>query len=111
MAALTGPVSKGARKCGRPRVWSPPKEPSPLGRERHTSPVEDLPIIQLLTLWFVVLIFLQTGSGGGGPLVTAIGIVAVLLLYAIPAIVLLDVVGRFTSDGEEGDGRRGSPDE
>jgi len=26
--------------------------------------MEDTPIIQLVTLWFVVLIYIQTGSGG-----------------------------------------------
>lgn len=42
------------------------------------------PIIQLVTLWFVILIFLQTGTGGGGTFNMAIGTIAILLTYIIP---------------------------
>ena len=45
-------------------------------------------IIQLTTLWFVILIFIQTGSGGSGALLNAIGILAILLAYIIPVTIL-----------------------
>lgn len=41
-------------------------------------------LFQALTLWFVVLIFLQTTSGGKGSINTAIGIFGILLMWAIP---------------------------
>ena len=45
-------------------------------------------VVQLLTLWFAVLIFLQTGSSGSGGLRTAIGIFAVALVWLIPLYLL-----------------------
>ena len=45
-------------------------------------------IIQLTTLWFVILIFIQTGSGGSGALINAIGILSILLAYIIPVTIL-----------------------
>ena len=45
-------------------------------------------IIQLTTLWFVILIFIQTGSGGSGALLNAIGILSILLAYIIPVTIL-----------------------
>jgi hypothetical protein len=50
--------------------------------------MDDSAIIQLTTLWFVILVFIQTGSGGSGPLLTAIGILAILLSYIIPVTIL-----------------------
>ena len=50
--------------------------------------MDDANVIQLTTLWFVILIFIQTGSGGAGPLVTAIGILAILLAYIIPLTII-----------------------
>jgi len=46
-------------------------------------------IIQLTTLWFVILVFIQTGSGGSGPLLTAIGVLAIFLAYIIPVTILV----------------------
>jgi|GEM_PF-3414316 len=46
--------------------------------------MDDTRIIQLVTLWFVVLIYLQTGSGGGGAVNMAIGFIAILLAYILP---------------------------
>jgi len=49
--------------------------------------MDDSTLIQLATLWFVILVFIQTGSGGSGPLLTAIGILAIFLAYIIPVII------------------------
>lgn len=49
--------------------------------------MDDSTLIQLTTLWFVILVFIQTGSGGSGPLLTAIGILAIFLAYIIPVII------------------------
>jgi hypothetical protein len=43
---------------------------------------------QALTLWFVVVIFLQTPSGNGEPVQVAIGIFAIVLLWGIPLYLL-----------------------
>jgi len=57
--------------------------------------MDDTPVIQLVTLWFVVLIFIQTGSGGGGALNMAIGIIAILLMYIIPLALIIFAVLQF----------------
>jgi len=46
--------------------------------------MDDTRIIQLATLWFVVLIYIQTGSGGGGAVNMAIRFIAILLAYILP---------------------------
>lgn len=47
--------------------------------------MKETPIIRLVTLWFVVLIFLRTGAGQAeGPLIMAIETVAMLLVLIIP---------------------------
>lgn len=51
--------------------------------------MDDSTIIQLTTLWFVILVFIQTGSGGSGPLLTAIGVLAIFLAYIIPVTILV----------------------
>ncbi|WEL22342.1 hypothetical protein [Halorhabdus sp. BNX81] len=48
----------------------------------------DAPIVQLLTLWFVAAIFLQTESGGSGLFVRMIGLFALLLVYLLPFVIL-----------------------
>ncbi len=53
--------------------------------------MDDTKVIQLITLWFVILIYIQTGSESSGPVVTAIDILAILLVYIIP----LTVIGYF----------------
>ena len=45
-------------------------------------------IIQLTTLWFVILRFIQTESGGSGALLNAICILSILLAYIIPVTIL-----------------------
>ncbi|OLZ39283.1 hypothetical protein A6E15_17960 [Natrinema saccharevitans] len=47
---------------------------------------------QTLTLWFVILIFLQTGSGNSGPLFTAISLFAIILVFALPLFLLIVLV-------------------
>lgn len=60
--------------------------------------MSDSRLIQLTTLWFVVLIFIQTGSGDANGLITAIGILAIFLAYIIPLVILglliLRIVGK-----------------
>ncbi|MFB6197600.1 MAG: hypothetical protein ABEI52_04935 [Halobacteriaceae archaeon] len=51
--------------------------------------MDDSTIIQLTTLWFVILVFIQTGSGGSGPLLTAIGVLAIFLAYILPVTILV----------------------
>lgn len=61
--------------------------------------MERAEFVQGLTLWFVVLIFLQTGSGDAShPLLTVVGIVAVVLSYAIPLALVAGVVLEATGD-------------
>jgi lipopolysaccharide export LptBFGC system permease protein LptF len=50
--------------------------------------MDDSNIIQLTILWFVILVFIQTRSGGSGPLLTAIGVLAIFLAYIIPVAIL-----------------------
>ena len=51
--------------------------------------MEDTKGIQLTTLWFAALIFLQTDpSGTGGALITAVSIVAIVLSYVLPVTIL-----------------------
>jgi hypothetical protein len=54
--------------------------------------------LQTLTLWFVALIFLQTGAGGtGNPLLAGVGLVAVALAYLLPLVLLLQA-GLYLTD-------------
>jgi hypothetical protein len=50
--------------------------------------MDDTNLIQLTTLWFVILIFIQTGSDSASGLVQAIGILAIFLAYIIPVTIL-----------------------
>ncbi len=60
--------------------------------------MDDISITQLVTLWFVVLIFVQTGSGGGSAVNMIIGIVAILLMYILPLTVVILTVLRLTDN-------------
>jgi len=60
--------------------------------------MDDSSLVRLLTLWFVVLTFIQTGSGGGNAVISAIGIFALLLAYALPAVILARLVERFVGE-------------
>ncbi|WP_324666051.1 hypothetical protein [Haloarcula sediminis] len=54
---------------------------------------------QALTLWFVVLIFLQTASADfGGPLEPVIAIVAIGLMYLIPLYLLIGAGAKLVED-------------
>ena len=56
-------------------------------------------LVQTLTLWFVVLIFIQTASGtSDSQVVDAIGIVAILLMYLLPLWILIELVSDFVAD-------------
>lgn len=53
-------------------------------------------LVQLLTLWFVVLIFIQTASGtSDSQVLDAIGIVAILLMYILPVWILVEFISDF----------------
>jgi len=60
--------------------------------------MDDISITQLVTLWFVVLIFVQTGSGGGSSVNMIIGTVAILLMYILPLTVVILTVLRLTDN-------------
>jgi len=49
-------------------------------------------IVQLATLWFVVLIFLQTSSANDGPVMMGIGIFSLALLWVIPLYLLRKIL-------------------
>jgi hypothetical protein len=51
-------------------------------------------LVRLVTLWFVVLIFLQTSSGSDGTLMMGIGIFALVLLWAIPLYLVREVLAK-----------------
>jgi hypothetical protein len=46
----------------------------------------------LATLWFVVLFYIQTGSGGDGAVNMAIGVIAILLMYILPLSLVIFVI-------------------
>lgn len=50
--------------------------------------MSDSEVIQLTTLWFVVMIFIQTGGNADNPLLDVVGIFALLLVYVIPVVVV-----------------------
>lgn len=54
--------------------------------------MDDTRVIQLTTLWFVVLIYIQTGSGGGGAINMAIGFIAIFLMYILPLTLVIFVI-------------------
>lgn len=50
-------------------------------------------LVQILTLWFVVLIFIQTASGtSDSQVLDAIGIVAILLIYLLPVWIIVELI-------------------
>lgn len=56
-------------------------------------------LIQTLTLWFVVLIFLQTASGASNShVLDAIGIFGILLMYFLPLWILVEFFSDFVAD-------------
>ena len=55
--------------------------------------------LHMLTLWFAVLVFLQTGSGtSGGPVLTIIAIIALILTYLLPLYLLIGVGAKLVSN-------------
>jgi hypothetical protein len=46
-------------------------------------------ILQLLTLWFVILVFIQTDTPTSNDLIMLLGPIADLLLLIIPLIILI----------------------
>ena len=53
-------------------------------------------LVQTLTLWFVVLIFLQTSPGtSDSQVLDAIGIVAILLMYFLPVLLIVEIIFAF----------------
>ncbi|RZV12065.1 hypothetical protein BDK88_0955 [Natrinema hispanicum] len=54
--------------------------------------MDNIPVIQLVTLWFVILVYIQIGSGGGGVVNMILGTVAILLVYILPLILIVFTV-------------------
>jgi len=53
-------------------------------------------LVQILTLWFVVMIFIQTASGtSDSQVLDAIGIVAILLMYFLPVWIIIELISDF----------------
>ena len=53
-------------------------------------------LVQILTLWFVILIFIQTASGtSDSQVLDAIGIVAILLMYLLPVWIIVELISDF----------------
>jgi hypothetical protein len=49
----------------------------------------DSETVQLATLWFVVMTFVQTGStNADSGLLTAVSLLALLLVWVLPAVIL-----------------------
>ncbi len=56
-------------------------------------------LVQALTLWFVVLIFMQTAPGtSDSQVLDAIGIFAILLMFFLPVWILITFVSDFVTD-------------
>ena len=59
-------------------------------------PMDRHELIHILTLWFVVLIFIQTASGtSDSQVLDAIGIVAILLMYLLPVWLIIGLISDF----------------
>lgn len=56
--------------------------------------MDDIPGIPLVTLWFFILVYIQTGSGGGGVVNMILGTVAILLAYILPLTLIIFTVLR-----------------
>lgn len=55
-------------------------------------------LVQTLTLWFVVLLFVRTAPGtADSPLLDAVGIGAILLVYLLPVWIAVDSVSDFVA--------------
>ena len=63
----------------------------------YTQPMNKPEFFQAMTLWFVAIIFLQTGSGNGGPLIIAISLIAGGLMYLIPLYLLTGTITKLRS--------------
>ncbi|MFC7135679.1 hypothetical protein [Halobaculum litoreum] len=62
---------------------------------------DDAHVVRMLTLWFAVATFLEVASDGGSAVETAVGVVALLLLWAIPIHLLVALL--LTVDGATGE--------
>jgi len=61
-------------------------------------PIDRHELVQTLTLWFVVLIFVQTVPGtSDSHVVDAIGIGALLLMYLLPSWILIELASDFVA--------------
>ena len=59
-------------------------------------PMDRHELVNTLTLWFVVLIFIQTASGtSDSQVLDAIGIVAILLMYLLPVWIIVELISDF----------------
>ncbi len=60
--------------------------------------MEDTPVIQLVTLWFVVLIYIQMDSGSSGGVNMFLGTVSILLVYTLPLTLIIFTVLRLVDN-------------
>lgn len=60
--------------------------------------MEDTPVIQLVTLWFVVLIYIQMDSGSSGEVNMFLGTVSILLVYILPLTLIIFTVLRLVDN-------------
>ena len=56
--------------------------------------MSDSDVVQLTTLWFVVVLFVQTGGSAENATVNAIGFLALLLVYVLPVVIAGRLVSR-----------------
>jgi hypothetical protein len=60
--------------------------------------MSDSDTVQLTTLWFVVVLFVQTGGSADNAVVNAIGFLALLLMYILPVVIAGRLVSRTLAD-------------
>jgi len=60
--------------------------------------MSDSDVVQLTTLWFVVVTFVQTGGSAENAIVNAIGFLALLLMYVLPVVIAGRLVSRTLAD-------------
>jgi hypothetical protein len=48
-------------------------------------------VVQLLTLWFAVLIFLQTGTDGSNVALTVVSLFAIALMWLVPLYIVVGI--------------------
>ncbi len=55
-------------------------------------------LVQVLTLWFVVMTFIVTTPGTDNPVFSAIEIGSILLMYLLPLWIIIELISDFVGD-------------